>query len=186
MAEKLDNTLFNRILVALDCEEGYRPVFEKALSLAQATGAQLVLMGVLSPDGDNALPALAYPGVASYPLVIDEDTWKVYQEGYRAYQLRGMRVLRKLLAEAKAAGIDTEIIQKTGNPGKLICQQAETILADLIIVGSHGRIGLSEMLLGSVSNYVTHHADCSVLVVHGSGEANGENISVAELAMAEG
>ena len=38
--------------------------------------------------------------------------------------------------------------------------------ADMIIVGNRGRSGLSEFFLGSVSNYVMHHAPCSVLVVH--------------------
>ena len=36
------------------------------------------------------------------------------------------------------------------------------------MVGSHGRTGIRELLLGSVSNYVLHHALCSVLVVQGS------------------
>ena len=47
-----------------------------------------------------------------------------------------------------------------------ICQRAKVWQADLIIVGSHGRTGLSELFLGSVSNYVMHHAPCSVMVIH--------------------
>ncbi|MGP1384853.1 MAG: universal stress protein [Thainema sp.] len=43
--------------------------------------------------------------------------------------------------------------------------------ADLIMMGSHGRKGLNEMLLGSASNYVVHHATCSVMVVHEPDEA---------------
>ena len=39
--------------------------------------------------------------------------------------------------------------------------------ADLIVIGRRGHQGLSEILLGSVSNYVVHHAPCSVLVVQG-------------------
>ncbi|MEO0350033.1 MAG: universal stress protein, partial [Cyanobacteria bacterium P01_A01_bin.15] len=39
--------------------------------------------------------------------------------------------------------------------------------ADLIMMGRRGRSGFSELLLGSVSNYVMHHAPCSVLTVQG-------------------
>ncbi|MGF1516635.1 MAG: universal stress protein, partial [Nodosilinea sp.] len=51
------------------------------------------------------------------------------------------------------------------SPGRVICTLAKTWAADLIVVGSHRRKGLSELFLGSVSNYVMHHAPCSVLVV---------------------
>ncbi|NEO28803.1 MAG: universal stress protein, partial [Kamptonema sp. SIO4C4] len=34
-----------------------------------------------------------------------------------------------------------------------------------VIIGRRGRVGLSEILLGSVSNYVLHHAPCAVMVV---------------------
>ncbi len=39
--------------------------------------------------------------------------------------------------------------------------------ADLIVVGRRGRSGLSELILGSASNYVLHHAPCSVLTLQG-------------------
>lgn len=77
-------------------------------------------------------------------------------------------MLESLADTAKATGIKAEVTQASGTPGPVICQLANTWSADLIMVGSHGRKGLSEMLLGSVSNYVVHHAACSVMVVHES------------------
>lgn len=53
----------------------------------------------------------------------------------------------------------------SGSPERSICEIAQTWEADLIIVGSRGLTGIKEMFLGSVSNYVTHHAPCSVLIV---------------------
>jgi nucleotide-binding universal stress UspA family protein len=63
-------------------------------------------------------------------------------------------------------GIKTEFTQIPGNPGQTIKKIAQNWDADLIVMGSRGRTGLSELVLGSVSNYVMHHAPCSVLIVH--------------------
>lgn len=56
----------------------------------------------------------------------------------------------------------------------MICELARNWNADLIILGRRGRTGLSELLLGSVSNYVLHHAPCSVLTVQQPKELNTE------------
>lgn len=61
----------------------------------------------------------------------------------------------------------TEEIELLAELGIALLLFVKTWDADLIVVGSHGRKGLSEMLLGSVSNYVVHHAPCSVIIVHG-------------------
>jgi nucleotide-binding universal stress UspA family protein len=52
-----------------------------------------------------------------------------------------------------------------GDPGQTICKVAETWGADLILMGRNRKSGISEMFLGSTSNYVLHHAPCSVLAV---------------------
>ena len=54
----------------------------------------------------------------------------------------------------------------------MICNAAISWQADLIIMGRRGRTGLSELFLGSVSNYVLHHAPCAVLVVQHSVNVN--------------
>ncbi|MEL6786783.1 MAG: universal stress protein, partial [Cyanobacteria bacterium J06607_15] len=56
------------------------------------------------------------------------------------------------------------------NPGRTICDRAQTWSVDLILVGSRGLTGAKEVMLGSVSNYVTHHAPCSVLIVRQTSE----------------
>jgi nucleotide-binding universal stress UspA family protein len=52
-----------------------------------------------------------------------------------------------------------------GSPESRIVETAEHMVADLIIVGSHGYNRWERLLLGSVSDSVVHHAPCSVLVV---------------------
>jgi len=48
----------------------------------------------------------------------------------------------------------------------MICELAIDWNADLIMMGRRGRSGIAEFFLGSVSNYVLHHAPCSVQIVH--------------------
>jgi nucleotide-binding universal stress UspA family protein len=74
--------------------------------------------------------------------------------------------LQSLSAQANTAGVNTEFTQNTGNAGRMICELATVWNADLIIMGRRGRSGIAEFFLGSVSNYVLHHAPCSVQIVH--------------------
>ena len=67
--------------------------------------------------------------------------------------------------QAESKGIETEWDCLMGIPSSSIIKAAKDWNADLIIMGRRGLTGLSEMFLGSVSNYVVHHASCSVLLI---------------------
>jgi nucleotide-binding universal stress UspA family protein len=54
---------------------------------------------------------------------------------------------------------------RLGDPGQVISDRAEELNADLVVVGSHGRTGLTRLVLGSVAERVTRLAHCPVLVV---------------------
>ncbi len=75
---------------------------------------------------------------------------------------------REAFAESEAiitaAGLPlvTEVLR--GDPKEEITNAAARWLADLAVVGSHGRRGLKRLLLGSVSEAVARHAPCSVEV----------------------
>jgi nucleotide-binding universal stress UspA family protein len=64
---------------------------------------------------------------------------------------------------SKPLGITTEVL--TGSPKRIIVEEAEKWGADLIVVGSHGYRSWERMLLGSVSQTVALHAECSVEIV---------------------
>jgi len=61
--------------------------------------------------------------------------------------------------------LKVEIAIREGHPRTAIVDEAQKWKADLIVMGSHGRTGLSRLLLGSAAQYVVSHAPCSVEVV---------------------
>lgn len=67
--------------------------------------------------------------------------------------------------ELKAAGFDVKVRIERGAPHTKILEVAEQEKASPIVIGSHGRSNLGEMLLGSVSEHVIRHARVPVLVV---------------------
>jgi len=64
-----------------------------------------------------------------------------------------------------AASWDMTTAVELGAPAKVIVETAESWVADLVVVGSHGYGFLGRIALGSVSDAVVHHSPCSVLVV---------------------
>ena len=156
--------MINKILIALDRSQNSRLVFNTAISLAKTTGAELMLLHILSEQEPDCPITPAY----TYYPIIEETNYERYQKEYAKYEQHGIEFLKNLTQEATAAGIQTEFTQLAGNPGRLICELANNLSTDLIIVGSRGLKGIKEMFLGSVSNYVTHHAPCSVLIVRHS------------------
>jgi nucleotide-binding universal stress UspA family protein len=80
------------------------------------------------------------------------------------------------IAERAAQAVQTpgqavESAMVQGDPRSILVEEARRVGADLLVVGSHGRSGLSKLVLGSVASYVASHAPCSVLIVKRPHEA---------------
>jgi nucleotide-binding universal stress UspA family protein len=156
--------MFNKILVAADNSAMGKRVFQEALFLATATGANLQLLHVLSPNEEGSPGLPIFQSLDYYPTGSDSSL-EIYQQEWEAYERKGLEFLRSREAEANAAGVNIQGTQVSGSPEHSICNLARTWDADLIVLGNRGRKGWSELFLGSVSNYVVHHAPCSVFVV---------------------
>jgi nucleotide-binding universal stress UspA family protein len=76
---------------------------------------------------------------------------------------------KKMLEQCEKIAARNNILIKTtselGDPAKIIIKLANSNDYDLIIMGSRGRSAFKELLLGSVSQKVVHHAKCPVMVV---------------------
>lgn len=157
--------MFHKILVAIDNSEIGTHVFEKALSLGKALNATLMLLHVLSPEAEDSPGVPGSPFLDYYPWTL-EDVNVHYRKQWDEFESECLVLLRSRTEEAKMAGVSAQFAQiPGGSPGEAICTFALNWDADLIVIGHRGLSGLSELLLGSISNYVVHHALCSVLTV---------------------
>jgi nucleotide-binding universal stress UspA family protein len=157
--------MFANILVAIDKSAGGDRIFERAIDIAKADSAKVLLLSTMSTDFELYVNPPMYLGGESISLT--EAVMKVYTEEQTEQQAQGLQLLENMAAPAMVAGIDVEVMYKVGEPGRTICELAIDRGIDLIVVGRRGHNGLNELLMGSVSNYVVHHAPCSVLVVQG-------------------
>jgi nucleotide-binding universal stress UspA family protein len=127
-----------------------------AIDVAKATGAELVVVHVLSSP---------IPFVAEMTY-IDQDTW---DRVFAGAQAEAHTQLDALLARARAAGvhasgfvIDTGMISA---PAEEIVRAAKDKDVGVLVLGTHGRTGVAKLFLGSVAARVVATAPCPVLTV---------------------
>lgn len=158
--------MFQKILVAIDTSSLNRSVFEEALGLAKAVNANLLLLHVLSSEEEGS-PDISLVSHSEYyqGYGLSGEILEMQRQRWEEFANKGIEMLQSLTEEATAAGVKTEFSQIAGSPSRTVCEFARNWQADLIIMGRRGHSGLSELFMGSVSNYVLHHAPCSVLTV---------------------
>lgn len=98
------------------------------------------------------------------PFMIPTDpgaVWDTVDDQSRMDHAR--EALVEALPESQFGKLNLDV--KLGDPGRVISEVAEELMAELVIVGSHGRTGFSRLLLGSVAERVTRLVHCPVLVL---------------------
>ncbi|MCS6913370.1 MAG: universal stress protein [Myxococcales bacterium] len=148
-----------KILVPTDFSACADQALEYGLGLARTLGASIELCHC-APAPDYHVPALVSPAmrVAATDLVA-----QLAQMQHAAQQELQQRVERH-----RGEGVPLSWCTLEGVPDESICQHARQSGCDLIVLGSHGRRGLSRVLLGSIAERVVRFAPCPVLVVHPS------------------
>jgi nucleotide-binding universal stress UspA family protein len=134
--------LFNRILCPLDFEEGSLNALKLATRLAAQNKAELYLLHVC--------PTTAIPlgGPATEPIMAEQSARQRLQE----------------IANPDLAAIPHELLVTTGNAAERVIDMQTGLAADLIVMGTHGRAGLSRLIVGSVAERVVREASCPVLI----------------------
>jgi nucleotide-binding universal stress UspA family protein len=137
------------ILCPTDFSESSGEAFETALMMATDSGARLTLLHV------QQLPAPVFPDVIL----------PVSPSILRDAEQSAEHAMERLCERARAAGVAADCRVTVGAPHVEICDAAEEVGADLIVMGTHGRTGLSHVILGSVAEKVVRKAQCPVLTV---------------------
>jgi len=140
----------NRILIPVDFSAHSDKAVRYATTLAYKFGARVSLLHVVE---DPFVTGQAEAFVPNIPELLNQLI--------KAAQGQ-IAELKKHLA-AHGFVVETDVV--TGQPARSIVEQATAGAFDLIVMGTHGRTGLSHALLGSVAERVVQQAPCAVLTV---------------------
>ena len=154
------NTLFetriNRILLPTDGSESATRAANVAIEVAKKFGAELIVLHVIAVPPTGVAKARLSPG---YDVEL--------QEYFESAHKKGDSIVDEVtrLAEAKNVKTTRLIREYSFSVVETILVQAASNQIDLIVMGTRGLTGFKELLVGSVSSGVLHHAHCSVLIV---------------------
>ena len=140
------------ILLAVDDSKFSEAAIQALVAQAPPKNAKVWVLHVLEP------PSLLLGREMEGPEPGLEVVWKTRRQQAEALVAKAAETLRK-------SGLNATPILKDGDPKSRIIDLATEWHADLIVLGSHGRKGLNRFLMGSVSEGVARHANCSVEIV---------------------
>ena len=147
--------MFKHILLPTDGSKLSDRAVQKGLDLAKALGARVTSVHVI--------PEFRMMADESFVLPTSVDLKRRYDKESKT---RSEKMLSKIGERAKEAGIKHEGVAVTGDvPYEHIIETAKKHKCDLIMMASHGRRGLSGLLLGSETAKVLTHSKIPVLVV---------------------
>jgi nucleotide-binding universal stress UspA family protein len=145
----------NLIVVGTDGSDSAMKAVGKAAELARQTEGKLAIVSAYKPLAGARISGAGDAGSEA----------SAWNESLSESAVDA--ILRDAAQLAKAEGIEVETHSCKGDPADALLSVAKDHDAELIVVGNKGMTG-ARRVLGSVPNKVTHHAECSVMVVQTS------------------
>jgi nucleotide-binding universal stress UspA family protein len=143
--------MFTHILVPVDGSDTGKMAVGKAISLAQAFGSRVTVIYVVDPYPFTGVGTDFAYGQAEYLSAATADA------------NAAVKAAKDAFANATVT-VDTSVIE-AHTVWRGIVEAGDSLQADLIVMGSHGRSGLEKLVLGSVAQAVLSHTKLPVLVV---------------------
>jgi universal stress protein A len=141
-------------LYATDYSKASGRALDEAVNLARQNKAELLVAHVIEP-------------LTSY--VSDEDFGgaELYMRLEETTMREAQASIKKLMQRLEHLGVKAKSLLLKGTPHEQIVKAAKNRKADMIVLGTHGRKGLSKLFLGSVAGRVVSTAHCPVVTVRG-------------------
>lgn len=144
----LGHLKFKTILVPVDFSKYSQRAYRLALDMGSCSGGQVILVHVLDTDY-----------IANVAHI---STKNDYTDRWRK---RAEEKMKQLYSGDQDEGAEVQTLFKEGKPYEKILEAADELKADLIILGSRGKVGLERALFGSVAGKVARLCEVSVLIV---------------------
>ena len=145
--------MFKHILVPVDGSPTAQVAVQKSIGLAQAFGSRVTAIFVIDPYPFSGIGTDFAYGQAEYLSAATAEANAAIKATKTAFEAAGVNV-------------DTTVVESHA-AWRGVVDSAESMQADLIVMGSHGRSGLEKLVLGSVTQAVLSHTKLPVLVVRG-------------------
>jgi nucleotide-binding universal stress UspA family protein len=142
-----------RILYATDFSKASARALDEAISLAQQNKAELLAVHVIEP-----VPYAAGEEFASA---------EIYAKIEEVTDRQAKAAMAKLMQRLKKANVKAQSLLLRGSAHDQIVKAAKSKKTDMIVIGTHGRTGLSKLFMGSVAGKVISSATCPVVTVRG-------------------
>jgi nucleotide-binding universal stress UspA family protein len=140
----------NKILIAIDLDDDYLYVIKKGLELAQLMNAKVILASIV-----NIYVNYIQPDLATAPIQWDDI--------YNSQIDYTLQALEKIKMQNKNLEID--VFVEKGNANTDIIEKANTENVNYIVMGTHGRTGISHVFMGSTAEYIIRHSTKPIFVI---------------------
>jgi nucleotide-binding universal stress UspA family protein len=148
--------MYRHILIPTDGSELSHRAVQHGLSLAKSVGAKVTALTV-----EGSFNVYDVPASKVYEM---SGSFAEHVERTKAH---AEKILNGVAEEARSAGVTCDTVQvERDNPYEAIIETAKQRGCDLIVMASHGRSGISAIVLGSVTTKVLTHTQIPVLVCH--------------------
>ena len=150
-----------RILIALDYDPAAQKVAEAGYSYGKAMGAEIILLHIISDpvyySSTEYSPIMGFTGFpATGPYEFDSGA---------ELQKAAQHFLDKSKHHLGDNAIITQVRDNKGDFAETILKTAKELHADIIVMGSHGRRWLDEILMGSVTEQVLHNTSLPLIII---------------------
>ncbi len=140
----------NKVLIAVDISETTTEIVQKGIDFAAKMNASVIVASIIP----------IYVDYLQSQMALVPTQW---DEIYTAQKQYALKELEKIKEDNDY--VDIQLYVEVGNAKFDVIEKAEKEEASYIVVGTHGRTGLSHMVIGSTAEYIVRHSSVPVLVI---------------------